>query len=120
VEVQASGAVSLKGNKVIISGRRKSALEEWEERIRGLISLNSTSKIPRALHPSPIRLVKQHPELNVLINNAGIMKVDNLQNAVDDALVSSIVRTNLLGPIRMTSALIAQSPRGMEDRLCHP
>ena len=34
-----------RGDKVIISGRRKSALEEVEERIRGLSSLNSTSKI---------------------------------------------------------------------------
>src|SRR2546422_11218208 len=60
----------------------------------------------RALQLSPNSLVKQFPELNVLINNVGIMKVDNLHNPVDDALISSIVTTNLLGPIRMTSALI--------------
>ena len=66
----------------------------------------TASRTARALQLSPNSLVKQYPELNVLINNAGILKVDNVQNAVDDALVSSIVTTNLLGPVRMTSALI--------------
>ena len=59
----------------------------------------TASGTARALQLSPNSLVKQFPELNVLINNVGIMKVDN-------ALISSIVTTNLLGPIRMTSALI--------------
>jgi len=43
------------------------------------------------LHEHYIRhqfFVEHHPELNILINNAGIMKVDNVQTAVDDALVS--------------------------------
>jgi short-subunit dehydrogenase involved in D-alanine esterification of teichoic acids len=66
----------------------------------------TASRTARALQLSPNSLVKQYPELNVLINNAGIMKVDNVHNPVDDALISSIVTTNLLGPIRMTSALI--------------
>jgi uncharacterized oxidoreductase len=66
----------------------------------------TASRTARALHLSPNSLVKQYPELNVLINNAGIMKVDNVHNPVDDALISSIVTTNLLGPVRMTSALI--------------
>jgi len=66
----------------------------------------TASGTARALQLSPNSLVKQFPELNVLINNVGIMKVDNLHNPVDDALISSIVTTNLLGPVRMTSALI--------------
>src|SRR5437879_5534393 len=55
----------------------------------------TASRTARALQLSPNSLVKQYPELNVLINNAGILKVDNVQNAADDALVSSIVTTNL-------------------------
>jgi uncharacterized oxidoreductase len=34
------------------------------------------------------------------------MKMDAVQGAVDDAVVSSVVTTNLLGPIRVTSAFI--------------
>jgi uncharacterized oxidoreductase len=52
------------------------------------------------------KLVAENPKLNVLINNAGIMTPDGVQGVVDDSVVASIVTTNLLGPIRMTSALI--------------
>jgi uncharacterized oxidoreductase len=52
------------------------------------------------------KLTAEHPQLNVLINCAGIMKPDGVDGVVDDAVVTSIVTTNLLGPVRMTSALI--------------
>jgi uncharacterized oxidoreductase len=42
----------------------------------------------------------------VLINNAGIMLADGADGPVNDELLSATVETNLLGPIRMTSALI--------------
>jgi uncharacterized oxidoreductase len=46
-------ALHTKGNKVIISGRRRSVLEEVRKGIGGWCLLNSTSKVPRALHRSP-------------------------------------------------------------------
>jgi len=57
------------------------------------------------------KLVTEFPKLNVLVNNAGIMKMDGVEAEVDDAAVASIVTTNLLGPIRMTSALIEHLKR---------
>jgi uncharacterized oxidoreductase len=44
--------------------------------------------------------------LNILINNAGIMLFDDLSGPVDETMLVSTVTTNLLGPIRMTGALI--------------
>jgi uncharacterized oxidoreductase len=44
--------------------------------------------------------------LNVLINNAGIMSADTAEGRVDDGILVSTYMTNVLGPIRMTSALI--------------
>ena len=52
------------------------------------------------------KLVADYPALNVLINNAGIMQIDDAAGKIGDQLLTSTVTTNLLGPIRLTSALI--------------
>ncbi|MFM0176180.1 SDR family NAD(P)-dependent oxidoreductase [Paraburkholderia sediminicola] len=42
----------------------------------------------------------------MLINNAGLMQVDAADCRIDDTQMVSTITTNLMGPIRMTSALI--------------
>jgi uncharacterized oxidoreductase len=41
-----------------------------------------------------------------LINNAGIMPVDDVASVVDELQLASTIATNLVGPIRLTGALI--------------
>ena len=94
------------GNKVIISGRRKAVLEETTHANPGMAFVELNIEDPASIAAVAEKLVAEYPTLNVLINNAGIMKPDGVHGVVDDAVVSSIVTTNLLGPIRMTSALI--------------
>jgi uncharacterized oxidoreductase len=53
------------------------------------------------------QVTQDYPDLNILINNAGISKVEDLKSPPDclkDA--EAIVTTNLLGPIRLTAALL--------------
>lgn len=99
-------ALHAKGNKVIISGRRRNALETVAKANPGIEFVELDIEDPKSIASTAELLVKKYPALNVLINNAGIMKPDGVDGVVDDALVSSTVTTNLLGPIRMTSALI--------------
>ncbi len=99
-------ALHAKGNQVIISGRRKAALEAVAKANPGIEFVELDIEDPKSIAAAAGLLVKKYPQLNVLINNAGIMKLDGVQGEIDDAAVSSIVTTNLLGPIRMTSALI--------------
>jgi uncharacterized oxidoreductase len=109
-----SEALHTRGNQVIISGRRKSVLEEVATANPGMAFEELDIQDPQSIAATARRLVQRYPKLNVLINNAGIMKPDGVENEVDDSLVSSIVTTNLLGPIRMTSALIEHLKRQPE------
>jgi uncharacterized oxidoreductase len=53
------------------------------------------------------KAVAEFPALNVLINNAGIMRAEKLLAQQPDLADSeAIVATNLLGPIRLTAALL--------------
>jgi len=94
------------GNEVIISGRRLGVLAEVTMANPGTKSIELNVADPESIAAVAKQLVAEHPKLNVLINNAGIMIPDAVQGEVDDDIVTSIVTTNLLGPIRMTSALI--------------
>ena len=112
-------ALLAKANKVIISGRRISVLEEVTKANPGMDFIELNIEDPKSIALVAASLTKKYPALNVLINNAGIMKPDAVQGVVDDSLVVSMVTTNLLGPIRMTSALIEHlksQPSGLCDQ----
>ena len=94
------------GNKVIIAGRRRKQLAAVVAANPGMAALELDIADPDSIDRVAKRLITQHPDLNVLINNAGIMQPDQAAGKVDDALLLATINTNLIGPIRMTSALI--------------
>ena len=94
------------GNQVIISGRRQKQLDATTRANPGMASLELNIEDPASIAAVRKQLLAQFPSLNVLINNAGIMQIDDAANGIDDGLLVSTVTTNLLGPIRLTSALI--------------
>ncbi|MFC5471005.1 SDR family oxidoreductase [Cohnella suwonensis] len=94
------------GNKVIISGRRKERLEETLKANPGMSALELNVQDPASVQATAEQLIEEYPDLNVLFNNAGIMLFDDAAGVIDEDVLVSTVTTNLLGPIRMTSALI--------------
>ena len=56
-------------------------------------------------------LMTKYPKLNVLVNNAGIMQLDDVSKPIDDKLLTSEFETNFFGTVRMTSALIEHLKR---------
>ena len=94
------------GNTVIVAGRRQDALERaiaGRERMRAMtLDIESAE----ATGEFAARLVDEHPALNVLINNAGIMRTEALARKRDLGDAETTVTTNLLGPIRLTDALV--------------
>ncbi|MGA3100446.1 MAG: SDR family oxidoreductase [Terracidiphilus sp.] len=95
------------GNQVIVAGRRPHALNETTTANPGMKSLPLDIENPAAIREFAARAVAEFPSLNFLINNAGIMRVEKLlAHEADLADAETIVTTNLLGPIRLTSALL--------------
>lgn len=95
------------GNKVIIAGRRQSVLDETTAANPGMASLALDIEDPQAIRAFAARLTAEHPDLNVLINNAGVMRPENLRAQPEDLRdAEATVITNLLGPIRLTAGLL--------------
>jgi uncharacterized oxidoreductase len=95
------------GNQVVIAGRRRHTLDEVTAANPGMKSLQLNIDDPAAIRSFAAHAAREFPLLNVLINNAGIMRAEKLL-AQQDGLVDAeaMVTTNLLGPIRLTAALL--------------
>jgi len=94
------------GNQVIISGRRKALLDAVTDANPGMKSVELDIQDPKQIAAAAEKLVKDFPALNVVFNNAGIMPFDDAAGKIDDDTTLATVATNLLGPIRMSSALL--------------
>ncbi|CAG4923264.1 SDR family oxidoreductase [Paraburkholderia saeva] len=99
-------ALHQRGNKVIIAGRRRSHLDEVVAANPGMAAIELDITDAASIERVAAQLIKDYPDLNVLVNNAGVMQPDTAAGQIDDALMVSTITTNLVGPIRMTSALI--------------
>ena len=95
------------GNQVIIAGRRAQALAETTAAHPGMRSLVLDLQDPGSIPRFAAEVSRDFPTLNVLINNAGIMRPENLLDQPEGlADLEAIVTTNLLGPLRLTAALL--------------
>ncbi|HEX8811260.1 MAG TPA: SDR family NAD(P)-dependent oxidoreductase, partial [Terracidiphilus sp.] len=96
------------GNHVILAGRRRHVLEETAKANSGMSWMVLDMEHASGITSFVPELLAQYPKLNVVINNAGIMRPEQLAEEPEASIetAEAIVATNLLGPIRMISALI--------------
>jgi uncharacterized oxidoreductase len=95
------------GNQVIVAGRRKALLDEVTAANPGMASAVLDVADLDSLAPFATDLIRRFPTLNVLINNAGIMKPENLADGSDNtAAITDTVTTNLLSVLRLTAAML--------------
>ncbi|PAX08014.1 SDR family oxidoreductase [Sphingomonas lenta] len=100
-------ALHARGNRVIVAGRRAEPLEEVARANPGMATALLDVADASAVASFAVRVAGDHPELNVVVHNAGIMRAEDM--AADDYDTSdaeAIIATNLLGPIRLTAALL--------------
>jgi uncharacterized oxidoreductase len=97
------------GNQVIIAGRRREVLEETTAANPGMQSALLDIERPKAIRAFGAKMAEEYPSLNVVIHNAGIMRPENLLQQPEELTdAEAIITTNLLGPMRLTAALLPQ------------
>ena len=95
------------GNTVIITGRDQSRLDEVKKAYPALHIFRSDASKPDDIKSLYENVTKQFPELNVLINNAGIMRKMNLNDtSMDMENINQEIAINLSGPVRMVNLFL--------------
>jgi short-subunit dehydrogenase involved in D-alanine esterification of teichoic acids len=96
-----------RGNTVIIGGRRAELLEQIAARHPGLDTVQIDTADSASIESAAKDVLATHPDLNVLVAMAGIMRVEDWHQPgsfLESA--ESVVTTNVLGPVRLIAAFI--------------
>jgi uncharacterized oxidoreductase len=95
------------GNRVVIAGRRPQPLTEVTAANPGMRSAVLDIEDPAGVRAFGAEAARDFPTLNVVVHNAGIMRPEDVRDHPDDlAAAEATIATNLLGPIRLTAALL--------------
>jgi uncharacterized oxidoreductase len=94
-------------NRVIVAGRRQSLLDEITAANPGMHGKQLDVQDPVAIDEFAANIRKEFPELNILINNAGISRLENLAtDHIDLSDARSIIQTNIVSVLHLTAALL--------------
>ena len=94
------------GNVVIVTGRNSAKLDAAIADRANMHAAPLDVTDADAIAAFAADVVQRFPDLNVLVNNAGVMMYEALDGERDLSDAEATVVTNLLGPIRLTDALI--------------
>lgn len=100
-------ALHAEGNQIIITGRRRDMLQQTVAANPGMQAVELDVRDTEDIRQVAKELGQSHPALNAVIHNAGIMRTEDVREG-DASDAEDIVTTNLLGPIRLTAALMPQ------------
>ncbi len=96
-----------RGNRVIVAGRRQDALDAVTAANPEMASAVLDIENAQSIIDLAERLKADHPALDAVIHNAGVMRFERVRDGgLADA--EAAIATNLLGPIRLTAALLPQ------------
>lgn len=100
-------ALHAKGAKVIIAGRRAEALKAVADANPGMAWYVLDVADPGAIAEVAATITAEHPDLNAVVSNAGVMKAEGLSDGdFDIARMQEIVDINWWGTVRLASALL--------------
>lgn len=91
------------GSKVIITGRREDRLKEIEKKYPGIVVKTSDAADQNQREALAKWVIENYPEINILINNAGIQLLTDLKKPVDLTRVRQETEINFIAPIHFSS-----------------
>lgn len=95
------------GNRVIVGGRRVELLESIAAQHPGIDTVRIDTADAASIASASAEVIARHPDLNVLIAMAGIMRAEDWTEPGFLETAEATVTTNLLGPIRLIAAFAA-------------
>ena len=100
-------ALQAKGDTVVVGGRRTELLERIRAEHPGISAVQIDISDPASIHTAAQQVLTEHPDVNVLIAMAGIMRVEDWHHP-ESFLQSAeeIITTNVLGTIRLIANFI--------------
>lgn len=107
------------GNQVIIAGRRADLLADVARAHPGMAFVAIDVADPASIDAAAATVLADFPEVNMLVNAAGIQRVDDPGSAIDDTDLTETVAINFLGTVRTTSAFIEHFKTLPEAAILH-
>ncbi len=100
-------ALHERGNTVVVGGRRTELLDRIAAEHPGIDTVRIDTADADSIRTASAEVLERHPELNVLVAMAGIMRVEDWRTPAGFlASAEATVTTNLLGPIRLIGAFV--------------
>ncbi len=96
-----------RGNRVIVTGRRRDLLDALASAHPGMIGMPLDLNEPASLPRLGKEVRARFPELNVVIANAGVSRPEDMTaEGWDTSTAEAIVRTNILGVLAVTAEFL--------------
>lgn len=95
-----------RGNHVIITGRRQRVLQDAVAGRERMTAYALDVTTPDAVDRFVQQVIADHPDINILVNNAGIFSAEKVTTRRDISDAERMIETNIVGPMRLTNAMI--------------
>jgi short-subunit dehydrogenase involved in D-alanine esterification of teichoic acids len=100
-------ALQARGNTVIVGGRRTDVLAQIAAEHPGIYTAAIDTADAASIDAAARQVLDRHPDLNVLVAMAGIMRVEDWRKPASFlSSAEETITTNLLGPVRLIAAFI--------------
>ncbi|WP_328939200.1 SDR family NAD(P)-dependent oxidoreductase [Streptomyces tauricus] len=96
-----------RGNTVVVGGRRSELLRRIAAEKPGIDTVRIDTANAASIDSAAQEVLARHPDLNVLVPMAGVMRVEDWHDPVSFLdTAEATITTNVLGPIRLIAAFI--------------